>query len=180
MKIHFCSTCGGAMEQRIPEGDDHLRAVCTQCGFIHYLNPTMVVGCIPEYEDKILLCRRNIEPGKGEWTLPAGYLENGESVQEGAVRETLEESMAKVRIIAPYRLFNIAHVNQVYLLFRAQLAIPEFGPTPESMDVQLFNKEEIPWDSIAFKVIKETLIHYFEDEKQGVYPFKIGDIHPRS
>ena len=176
MTIHFCSSCGSPMEERIPEDDDHMRSVCTKCGYIHYLNPKMVVGTIPEYEDKILLCQRNIEPGKGKWTLPAGYLENGESVQAGAARETLEEAQAHVDIISPYRLFNITHVNQVYMMFRAKLTVPAFGPTTESMAVGLFSEEEIPWDEIAFKVIRETLENYFSDRAEAVFPFQVGDI----
>ncbi len=178
MTVHFCSTCGGIMEQRIPEDDDHVRAVCTQCGFIHYLNPKTVVGCIPEYGEEILLCRRNIEPGKGKWTLPAGYLENGESVQDGAARESLEETGTEVQIIAPYRIFNIVHVHQIYFIFRAKLLRPEFGPTKESMDVQLFHEKDIPWNRLAFKVMEETLTHYFKDRKKGNFSFQIGNIHP--
>ncbi|SLM32226.1 conserved hypothetical protein [Desulfamplus magnetovallimortis] len=180
MTINFCSNCGGPMEQRIPEADDHIRSVCKHCGFIHYLNPKTVVGTIPEYKDKILLCRRNIEPQKGKWTLPAGYLENGESVQDGAARETLEETLANVKIIEPYRMFNIVHVNQIYVMFRATLPSPEFGPTKESMDVRLFHEKDIPWENIAFKVIKETLRNYYCDKKKGIYPFKVGDIHRHS
>jgi len=166
------------MEQRIPQGDDHMRSVCTRCGFIHYLNPKMVVGAIPEYGEEILLCKRDIEPGRGKWTLPAGYLENGESAQDGALRETFEESRARVEIIAPYRVFNIPHVNQIYFMFRANLSEPEFAPTPESIDVRLFHEKDIPWDEIAFKVIKETLRHYFNDRTKGEYSFEMGDIHP--
>ncbi|MBF0199915.1 MAG: NUDIX domain-containing protein, partial [Desulfamplus sp.] len=157
---------------------DHMRAVCTRCGFIHYLNPKVVVGTIPVYGDSILLCRRNIEPRKGHWTLPAGYLENGESITDGAIRETFEETMARVRIVAPYRLFNIVHVNQIYFIFRAELLAKEFGPTSESMDVTLFHEKDIPWESMAFTVIHKTLVHYFEDSKKGEYKFRVGDIDP--
>ncbi len=178
MHILYCSTCGGPMEPEIPEGDDHVRSVCVRCGFIHYLNPKMVVGCIPEFGDKILLCKRDIEPGRGKWTLPAGYLENGETAQDGALRETLEETKASVKIITPYRFFNIPHVNQIYFIFRAELLKPEFGPTKESIDVQLFHEKDIPWDNIAFKVIRETLTHYFNDKKMEQYPFKVKNIYP--
>lgn len=176
MTILFCSQCGGSMEKRIPQGDDHLRSVCRSCGFIHYLNPKVVVGTIPEYGDRILLCRRDIEPRRGKWTLPAGYLENGESVQAGAVRETFEETLATVEIIGPYRLFNIIHVHQIYMMFRAHLPVPQFGTTPESIEVKLFSEKDIPWDEIAFKVIEKTLAHYFKDRSNGRFPFEIKDI----
>jgi ADP-ribose pyrophosphatase YjhB (NUDIX family) len=138
----------------------------------------MVVGCIPELNGKILLCKRNIEPRKGQWTLPAGYLENKESVQDGALRETREETRADVRIIEPYRLFNIVFVDQIYFMFRAALDSDKFGPTTESTEVRLFDEKDIPWDSIAFEVIKQTLKHYFKDREKGVFPFKIFDLQP--
>jgi len=137
----------------------------------------MVVGSIPELNKQILLCKRNIEPCKGKWTLPAGYLENGESVQDGAMRETLEETMAEVKIIEPYRLFNIVFVDQIYFMFRADLMSDKFGPTNESTDVRLFDEKDIPWKDIAFEVIKQTLEHYFQDRKKGMFPFKIFDLH---
>jgi ADP-ribose pyrophosphatase YjhB (NUDIX family) len=167
------------MEKRIPPEDDHVRAVCTQCAHVHYENPKMVVGCIPVFKDRILLCKRNIEPQKGKWTLPAGYLENKESVQDGAARETLEETRAHVQIIAPYRLFNILFVDQIYLMFRARMADESFGPTSESTEVRLFRETDIPWDEIAFEVIRQTLIDFFQDRKQQTaYPFKIKDLKP--
>ncbi|SMC37840.1 ADP-ribose pyrophosphatase YjhB, NUDIX family [Desulfocicer vacuolatum DSM 3385] len=173
MEIKFCSNCGGNMKQGIPHGDDHMRAICTQCGFIHYLNPKVVVGCIPQWGDKILMCKRNIEPGKGKWTLPAGYLENGETMEAGAARETLEETRGMVNITGPCRLFNIPHVNQIYMMFRAELTSREFGPTPESTHVQLFQKEEIPWDNIAFSVIHKTLKDFFSEKHRGSHSFEI-------
>ena len=126
---------------------------------------------------QILLCKRNIEPCKGKWTLPAGYLENGESVQDGAMRETFEETMAEVEIIEPYRLFNIVFVDQIYFMFRADLMSDKFGPTNESTDVRLFDEKDIPWKEIAFEVIKQTLAHYFKDRKKGMFPFKIFDLN---
>lgn len=175
--IKFCTACGSPVEDKIPVDDDHIRSVCTHCGNVHYINPKMVVGCIPELEGHILLCKRNIEPQKGKWTLPAGFLEDKESVQDGAVRETLEETRATVEIIAPYRLFNIAFVSQVYFMFRAKLVSTDFGPTNESTEVRLFDEKDIPWDDIAFRVIKQTLEHYFEDRrKTGHFHFRIFDI----
>ncbi len=188
MSIKFCSQCGSAMEQKIPDDDDHVRAVCGQCDHVHYENPTMVVGTIPVSGDKILMCRRNIEPRKGKWTLPAGYLENRESVQEGAVRETLEETRARVGLLGPYRMFNILFVDQIYLMFRAELLTDDFGPTSESTEVRLFSEHEVPWDEIAFEVIRQTLIDFFKDRENvrekpneqklnnGVYPFGIKDL----
>jgi len=132
----------------------------------------MVVGCIPEYENHILLCRRDIEPRRGKWTLPAGFLENGESVREGAMRETNEEARVRVKIIAPYRLFDLVFVNQMYLMFRARILVPEFGPTRESSEVKLVHEKDIPWDDIAFPVIQKTLLHYFRDRKTGAFEFQ--------
>ena len=166
------------MKKKIPPDDDHLRSVCTQCPHVQYENPKMVVGCIPVFEDKILMCKRNIEPRKGKWTLPAGYLENTESVQDGAVRETLEETRAHVRVMGPYRLFNIITLDQIYLMFRAQMGDDHFGPTNESTEVRLFKETDIPWDEIAFEVIRQTLIDFFQDRKIEDYPFKIKDLKP--
>lgn len=177
MDIKFCTACGSPTEQKIPIDDDHVRSICTNCAQIHYNNPKMVVGSIPELNKQILLCKRNIEPCKGKWTLPAGYLENGESVQDGAMRETFEETMAEVEIIEPYRLFNIVFVDQIYFMFRADLMSDKFGPTNESTDVRLFDEKDIPWKEIAFEVIKQTLAHYFKDRKKGMFPFKIFDLH---
>ena len=136
----------------------------------------MVVGCIPEWDDKILLCRRAIEPRYGKWTLPAGYLENGETVSEGAVRETFEEARAKVENLKPYALYNICYVNQVYFMFRARLADRGFGPGSESLEVKLFTEDEIPWEDIAFRVMQETLIQYFKDRPNGKFSFYTGEI----
>jgi ADP-ribose pyrophosphatase YjhB (NUDIX family) len=176
MDIKFCTACGSPTHMKIPPDDDHMRAVCTGCAQIHYTNPKMVVGTLPEWEGKVLLCKRNIEPQKGKWTLPAGYLEDNESVGEGAARETREETMAEVKLITPYRMFNIVFVKQIYFMFLAQLTSENFGPTPESTEVKLFDKKDIPWDYIAFPVIWHTLDHYFKDRENNSYPFKIFDI----
>jgi ADP-ribose pyrophosphatase YjhB (NUDIX family) len=136
----------------------------------------MVVGCIPVWDRKILLCRRAIEPRCGKWTLPAGYLENGETVAEGAVRETHEEARAKVERLTPYALYNICYVNQIYFMFRARLVDNHFKPGKESLEVKLFAEDEIPWEDIAFQVLQETLIHYFRDRPTGQFPFYMGEI----
>ncbi len=176
MDIKYCTGCGAPTELKIPLDDDHPRAVCTRCGRVHYDNPKMVVGCVPELNGQVLLCKRNIEPRKGKWTLPAGYLENGESVQEGAVRETREETLADVENVEPYRVFNIVSVHQIYFMFRADLISDNFGPTSESSEVRLFHERDIPWDEIAFSSIHKTLEHYFEDRKTDRFPFKIFDV----
>jgi ADP-ribose pyrophosphatase YjhB (NUDIX family) len=178
MNINFCSNCGGRIEHVIPALDDRQRAVCKKCNIIHYENPKMVVGCIPEKENRVLLCRRAIEPRIGQWTLPAGYLENGETVAMGACRETMEEARAKVSLIAPYAMYNLTFVDQIYLFFRAQLVNEDFGPGPESSEVKLFKEKEVPWDKIAFTVVQETLRQFFKDRARNQFTFFIGDINP--
>jgi ADP-ribose pyrophosphatase YjhB (NUDIX family) len=138
----------------------------------------MVVGCIPEWEDKLLFCRRAIEPRAGLWTIPAGFLENGETVAEGARREALEEARAKVEILEPYTLFDLTHINQVYLIFRARLLDHDYMPGEETVEVRLLEEKEIPWDDIAFPSIKKTLRLYFKDRPTGVFPLHMGTIPP--
>jgi ADP-ribose pyrophosphatase YjhB (NUDIX family) len=174
--MNYCSNCGDTVKFCAPAGDDRPRYLCESCDTVHYENPKIVVGCIPEKDRKILLCRRAIEPRSGKWTLPAGYLENGETVEKGAQRETLEEAGAKIEILAPYALFNICYVNQIYLMFRARLLDGTFKAGSESTEVRLFLEEDIPWDQIAFTVIEKTLRLYFKDRLTGAYPFHIGDI----
>lgn len=161
--INFCSECGNSVEQKIPQGETLLRAVCSACHTIHYQNPKIVAGCIPEWEGKILLCRRAIEPRLGFWTFPAGFMELGESTEEAAARETLEEAKARVKIQSLYALFSLPHVSQVYVVYRAILQDLNFGPGEESLEVQLLSLEEIPWDQMAFPVIRETLRRYVDD-----------------
>ncbi len=176
--MNFCSHCGSRLTFATPPGDDRNRYVCAGCGAIHYQNPRVVVGCIVEHEDRILLCRRAIDPCYGKWTLPAGYLENGETVGSGAERETHEETGARIEALIPYRLFNICHINQIYLMFRARLADAKFQPGKESLEAGLFAETAIPWKEIAFRVISETLHCYFRDRNAGAYPFTINDILP--
>jgi ADP-ribose pyrophosphatase YjhB (NUDIX family) len=174
--MNFCSNCGQPVIRRTPPGDDRLRFFCESCGAVHYQNPKLVVGCIPEMEDQILLCRRAIEPCYGMWTLPAGYLENGETVAAGAKRETREEARARVEILDPYALYNICHVDQIYLMFRARLIDKRFQAGSESLEVKLFSENDIPWQEIAFRVITATLLQYFDDRRNGSFPFYIGNI----
>jgi ADP-ribose pyrophosphatase YjhB (NUDIX family) len=177
--MNFCPHCAGPVEQRIPPDDDRPRDVCRSCGRVHYQNPRLVVGCIPTWEDKILMGLRDIEPRRGKWTLPAGYLENGETVAAGARRETSEETGATMGVLEPYLLFDIVHINQIYLLFRAPLTGPDFHPTRESAQVRLFSPGDIPWDDIAFPVIEKTLRCYLADRAAGVFPFQMHPIHTR-
>jgi ADP-ribose pyrophosphatase YjhB (NUDIX family) len=176
--MKFCSNCGSSLSVRVPPGDTLQRHVCDACNTIHYQNPRMVVGCIAEWEDKILLCRRGIEPRYGLWTVPAGYMENGETTFDGAVRETLEEAHARVEIGALYALYNIPHISQVYILFRARLLDPAVRPGAETLEARLFPESEIPWEEIAFATVRNTLTHYFADRRQGKYSFHMGTIEP--
>jgi ADP-ribose pyrophosphatase YjhB (NUDIX family) len=175
--VNFCSHCGaGALEFRIPEGDTLPRFVCARCGTIHYENPKVVVGCLPVWEDKVLLCRRAIEPRLGLWTLPAGFLENHESLEAGAMRETLEEASARVVLQPLYMAISILHVSQVYVMFRARLADLEFGPGTESLEVRLFAEDEIPWEALAFRTIARTLRNFFLDRRDGAWPLHVSSI----
>jgi ADP-ribose pyrophosphatase YjhB (NUDIX family) len=176
--MKFCSNCGARTVQRIPAGDNMPRAVCDQCDSIHYENPRLIVGCIPEWEDKILLCKRAIEPRIGLWTVPAGFMENGETTAAGALRETLEEANARADIVAPYALYNIPHINQVYLLFRAKLLDLDFSAGSETLEVGLFTADDVPWRELAFATVRNTLTHYFSDRKDGEFRFHMGTIEP--
>lgn len=174
--MKFCSNCGNPVVLRIPEGDDRERYVCDRCKAIHYQNPKVVVGCIPVFGDKILLCRRSIEPRYGYWTVPAGFLENGESIVDGAKREALEEAKARVNKMKVYTLFNLTDIHQIYILFRSQLLNSDFGVGEESLEVALFKEEEIPWNDMAFLTIKESLRLFFNDRKKGQFQFYMGRI----
>lgn len=177
--MKYCSQCGAPVSHRIPSGDNRHRYVCDACGTIHYENPRMVVGCLPYWDDKVLLCRRAIEPRYGLWTLPAGFMENGETTAEGALRETLEEAGARVEIDDLYTLINVPDIDQVYLLFRARLLDLDFAAGEESLEVALFDEASIPWDQIAFRTVKKTLEHYFDDRRAGRYPLHFGDLDRR-
>lgn len=177
--MKYCSECGTPVEVKIPEGDHLPRHVCPACGTVHYQNPKMVVGCIPEWEDRILLCRRAIEPQYGFWTLPAGFMENGETTLEGAIRETWEEAGARIEIGRLYTLFNLPHINQVYLMFRARLVDLDFQPGTESLEARLFSEAEMPWNELAFRTVRTTLELYFQDRQRGNFGFHFGDIRSR-
>jgi len=171
--------CGSALNRRVPAGDDRLRHVCDACGTIHYSNPKMVVGTIPVYEGRILLCRRAIEPRYGLWTLPAGFMENEETVEEGARRETREEAGAELERLSPFALFSLPFVSQVYLMFRAELAGPAFSAGHESLETRLVAEAGIPWGEFAFPVIEKTLRLFLADRKTGSFAFHTGSIDRR-
>lgn len=174
--MKFCSHCGAPVELRVPDGDNLPRHICPACGTIHYQNPKVVVGCIPQWEDKILLCRRAIEPRYGLWTLPAGFMENDETTIEGAIRETLEEAGARVEVHDLHTLLNLPHVNQVYAMFRGRLLDLDFKAGDESLEVALYEEQDIPWDEIAFPVIEQTLRLYYADRHAGKFSIHTGDI----
>lgn len=177
--MKFCTSCGNSVSLKIPEGDDRERFVCTSCESIHYINPRVIVGCVPVYQGKILLCKRAIEPRLGYWTLPAGFMENGETTPEGAARETWEEARARVSQMELYRIFDVPYISQVYMFYRCELDKGEFGVGPESLESALYTEAEIPWDEIAFPVVKETLRDYFRDEETGQFPVKVSAIEYR-
>lgn len=174
--MNYCNKCGDAVAHIIPEGDNRHRYVCISCEHIHYQNPRVIAGSLPIFDDKVLLCKRAIEPRSGYWTLPAGFLENGESTAQGAARETIEEANAVVTIENLYTVFSLPHISQVYMFFKATLPKPEFSAGEESLDVRLFSEDEIPWDELSFPVINETLKHYFADRKGGDFPTRYQEI----
>ncbi|HYC35320.1 MAG TPA: NUDIX hydrolase [Usitatibacter sp.] len=176
--MKFCNSCGAAVTHRIPEGDSLERAVCDACGIVHYQNPKIVVGCLPVHGERILMCKRAIEPRYGLWTLPAGFMENNESAAEGAAREAMEEANANVEIQDLYTVYSIPNISQVYMMFLARLVDPNVSPGIESLEVKLVTEEEIPWDQLAFAMVKRTLEHFLEDRRVGVFRTRFGDIRP--
>jgi ADP-ribose pyrophosphatase YjhB (NUDIX family) len=177
--IRFCLHCGSNVDFRIPEGDALPRHICPQCGHIHYENPRLVVGCVAEYEGLILLCRRAIEPRHGFWTLPAGFMENGESTAQGAARETLEEAGAVVSIDAAFAMFSIAHIHQVHLFYRGRLPEPIYAAGIESLEVKLFHPDAIPWGDLAFRSVHLCLERYLEDKQRGAFNFHEDELTPQ-
>lgn len=174
--MRFCSHCGHTVELRIPVGDDRERHVCVSCETIHYQNPRVIVGCLPAAGDRILLCKRAIEPRLGFWTLPAGFLENGETTLAGAQRETWEEAHAKVANATLYRIFDLPGINQIYMFYRGDLIDNQFGPGTESLEVDLFDAESIPWEQMAFPVVIETLREYLVDRERGEFPVRASGL----
>ena len=180
--MNFCIKCGANVSMIVPDGDTRERAVCDNCGHIHYVNPRIVTGCLPVHKDQVLLCKRAIEPRYGFWTLPAGYLENGETVAEGAARETMEEANANVTGLGLYTVFSLPHISQIYMFFLSELNNPEFSSGEESLEVKLFSEDEIPWDSLSFPVVTQTLEFFFGDRKTSDFPVRYIDLlfKPRS
>ncbi|MBI2319694.1 MAG: NUDIX hydrolase [Betaproteobacteria bacterium] len=176
--MNFCPHCGGKLALRVPPGDSLERHVCESCGAVHYRNPLIVIGAIPEWNDSILLCKRAIEPRLGKWTLPAGFMELGETTAQAALRETLEEAKARIELAEVLTMLSVPHVNQVHIFYRARLLDLEFGPGEESLEVALFRESEIPWPEIAFRTISATLRHYYADRSEGAYRFHAGEIAP--
>lgn len=163
----------------MPAGDTVERQVCASCATIHYQNPKVVVGCLPVWKDQVLLCKRAIEPRLGLWTLPAGFLENNETLVAGALRETAEEAGARVEIGALYTMISLPHISQVYVMFRARLLDLDFAPGTESLDVRLYQEKDIPWEQLAFRTIARTLRNYYLDRKRGEFPVHVSALDKR-
>lgn len=175
-RIQHCQTCGTAVEHRVPPDDNRERAVCPNCGHVHYVNPLNVVGTLPVWGDQVLLCKRNIEPRFGKWTLPAGFMELGETTEQGAWRETDEEAGARIEMQGLYTVLNVVSAGQVHIYYRARLLDTEFNPGPETIEAKLFREDEIPWDELAFRTVRETLRRYFADRPQGQFGVHCADI----
>jgi len=176
--IRYCPLCAAPVSHRVPPGDTLPRHVCDDCGHIHYENPRLVVGCICTWEDSILLCRRAIEPRHGFWTLPAGFMENGETTAQAAARETLEEACAEVVVERPFALVNVARIHQVHLFYLGHLPHPGCAAGSESLEVTLAREHEIPWSDLAFQSVSLCLRQFFADRQRGAFGFHTADIEP--
>jgi ADP-ribose pyrophosphatase YjhB (NUDIX family) len=174
----YCNICGNPTEKRIPPGDVLPRDCCKHCGAIHYENPKLVLGTLPVWEDKVLLCRRAIEPRLGFWTLPAGFMENNETTAQAAVRETVEEAGAHIELQDMYTLISVPLISQIHSIYRARLLDLNFAPGEETLEIRLFAEHEIPWNEIAFRTIALTLRHFFADRVEGYFPFRSLEIGP--
>lgn len=174
--MKYCTLCGQTVSRRIPDADDRERDVCDGCGHVHYENPRIIVCALPAWEDKIMLCKRAIEPRYGLWTLPGGFMELGESTLDAARRETLEEAGARIDVTELYALYHILHIDQVHMFYRARLRDLDFAPGDESLDVQLFAERDVPWNDIAFPAVADTLRHYFRDMPTGQFPLRLADV----
>ena len=174
--IKHCRACGGEIQYRIPADDNRERAVCTVCATIHYENPINVVGTVPVWGEQVLLCKRNIEPRWGKWTLPAGFLELGETTAEGAARETDEEAGARIELGPLFSVLNVVRAGQVHLFYLATMRDTTLNPGPETIEARLFREDEIPWEEIAFRTVRATLEAYFADRRAGRFGLHCGDI----
>lgn len=166
-RFKHCPSCGAAVSYQVPADDNRERATCPACASVHYENPINVVGTLPIWGEQVLLCRRNIEPRYGFWTLPAGFLELGETSAEGALRETDEEAGAQIELQNLYCVLNVVRVGQIHLYYRARLLSDRFNPGPETIEARLFHEHEVPWDELAFRTVRETLQRYFDDRRAG-------------
>tara|TARA_B100000949_G_scaffold231702_1_gene244355 strand:+ start:716 stop:1285 length:570 start_codon:yes stop_codon:yes gene_type:complete len=175
----YCSYCGSVVSMKIPKGDNKERAVCDHCDTVFYENPKIVSGCLLTWKNKILLCKRATEPRAGYWTLPAGFLENNETIEEGALRETFEEAGAKANSLNPFLLCNLPHISQIYIMFHGELTDGKFSAGLESSEVRLFSKNEIPWNEIAFLVISKTIKLYYQDLKNGTIGIHFDTINKK-
>ena len=170
--IQHCKSCGASTRYRIPDdGDTKERAICSACHLVHYENPLNVVGTIPVWGAQVLLCKRNIEPRKGFWTLPAGFMELHESLAQGAERETDEEAGADIEMKALFTVIDVPKVGQVHFFFRAKLLSDQFNPGHETMEAKLFEEADIPWDDLAFRTVRETLKAFYADRATGEFGF---------
>lgn len=176
--MNFCSHCGNPVILRVPDGDSRPRYVCEHCHTIHYQNPNIVAGCLVTVGDKVLLCRRAIEPRLGFWTLPAGFMENGETVEQAARRETVEEACAALETLHLYSLIDVPHINQVHVFYRGELSGSQFGAGIESLEVALFDEADIPWSELAFMTVRRTLECYFADRQRQVFPVHTSTLPP--
>jgi ADP-ribose pyrophosphatase YjhB (NUDIX family) len=182
--MNFCPACAHPVSLSVPQGDNRLRHVCGNCGAIHYQNPKMVLGSIPVWDQdgdmRVLLCKRAIEPRRGYWTLPAGFMENNETTAEAAIRETVEEAGANIELHELFSLLNVPHVHQVHMFYRATLLDLDYEAGPESLEVKMFAADEIPWEDIAFQTVSYTLKFFLEDhatlKNGGAYRFHTLDI----
>ena len=174
--MKYCSLCAHEVVRKIPEGEDRDRDVCPSCHEIFYVNPKVIVGCIPTVGDKVLLCKRAIEPRYGKWTLPAGFMENRETTEEGAAREMWEEAEARAINMSMYRIFDVPHISQVYVFYRCEVADDQYGAGPESLETALFDEADIPWDQLAFPVVIEMLTEFFDDRKTQEFPVRNSTI----
>lgn len=176
--MKYCTSCSATLSHRVPPGDTLPRFVCDNCGEIHYVNPKLIVGAIPVWQGQVLLCRRAIEPRYGLWTLPAGFMELGETTAAGACRETREEACASVKLKGLYCLVNIPHISQVHLFYRSELENTNFAPGDETLETRLFSESDLPWDALAFRSVTQTLKRFFEDRRQGCFGFHEIDLLP--
>ena len=177
--MNFCNECGHKLISKIPQGDNRPRFCCEECNAIHYKNPKIITGTVTYKENQVLLCKRAINPRYGLWTLPAGFLENNETIEEGSLRETKEETNANVKIKSLYAIFNIPQISQIYMLYLADLGEENFGATSESLEVKLFSENKIPWEELAFPFVPKVLKYFFNDFKENSFPLKIETIERR-